>query len=153
MTGIADRRLFVLGLAGLATLAVAPLQTANAAEAEVRAALDDFFAKAARRDWDAAGALMGPQFRIWVDGDEEFSRDAYITALKSDDMKMLHMALADVQILAAGDLAWCSYRATVTAEWSGGKTMTTKTAETIVYERIGGQWLMRHCHVSIGRHA
>jgi ketosteroid isomerase-like protein len=152
MTDIASRRFFLLGLAGLGAVSIAPAVAASPADAQVRAALDDFFAKAERRDWDAAGALMGPKFRIWVDGDEQFERAAYIAALKKDDMKMLHMALDDVQIVASGDLAWCSYRATVKAEW-GDKIMTTKTAETIVYERIDGQWLMRHCHVSIGKNA
>jgi len=118
-------------------------------EADVKRAIDMFYAAAIRRDWDAAADFLSADFRIFVDGLEIYDRPEYVALLKSDDMITLSLDVRDVDISvsADGQMAWARFRAFIDSE-SNGVRSRTKTAETLILQLIGGRWHFRHSHVS-----
>jgi hypothetical protein len=148
------RRLLAEAAAGVVAITSGRAAAAEAPEAEVKAAIDAFFTAARRHDWDATGRLMSDNFRIWLDGDETMDRDEYVVAMKEDDLEVVDMRLDDLEIGVSRDssMAWGRYRATV-EEISKEKRSSVRTAETILFERVKDQWLMRHIHVSLVRKA
>ncbi len=147
------RRLLIGAVAAGTAAALFPIIAgASGAAAEVKKAIDGFFAAARRRDWDAAGKLLAPDFHLWSGVDKGWDRAAYIGLLKEDDLDVVEMSLKDLEIGVSADesFAWARYRATVDAI-SQGQRSVFHTAETIVFEhqREAG-WLMRHIQVSHG---
>jgi ketosteroid isomerase-like protein len=119
------------------------------AKAAVKAVLDAFYDRAGRRDWDAAGALFAPEFRILTDGAETFDKPTYVRLLKQDDIVVSKMELKDLEIHAsAPSIGWCRYRGYFETV-SGGKPSRTETAETMIFEKRDGAWLIVHAHASI----
>jgi hypothetical protein len=148
------RRLLAEAAAGVVAIASGQVAAAEAPEAEVKAVIDAFFTAARRHDWDATGRMMADNFRIWLDGDESMDRDEYVAAMKEDDLEVVDMKLDDLEIGVSRDssMAWGRYRATV-EEISKEKRSSVRTAETILFDRVKDQWLMRHIHVSLVRRA
>jgi hypothetical protein len=148
------RRLLAEAAAGILAATTAQVAAAESHEAGVRAIIDAFFVAARQHDWDATGRLMAPNFRIWVDGDEAMDRDEYLVLLKQDDLDVVDMTLDDLEIGVSGDgsMAWARYRATVDAITKEERS-TVRSAETILFDRLNSQWVMRHIHVSLVRKA
>ena len=148
------RRLLAEAAAGI-FVATSGQATANAAsEAGVKSVIDAFFTAARRHDWDATGRMMATNFRIWVDGDESMDRNEYLVLLKEDDLEVVDLKLDDLEIGVSkdGSMAWTRYRATVDAI-TKEKRSSVRTAETILFDRLNDQWMMRHIHVSLVRKA
>jgi uncharacterized protein (TIGR02246 family) len=120
------------------------------ADSEVRAVIDEFYAAAQRRDWDAAAALLAPEFEILTDGAETFRKEAYVTLLKSDDLVVERMALRDVKVRVSRDreLAWSTFRGSFAMTSHGGRH-DVETAETLLFRRAGDRWLIAGAHASV----
>jgi ketosteroid isomerase-like protein len=148
------RRLLAEAAAGILVATSGQAAANEAPEAGVKSVIDAFFAAARRHDWDATGRMMAENFRIWVDGDESMDRDAYLVVLKEDDMEVVDIKLDDLDIGVSkdGSMAWSRYRATVDSI-TKGKRSSERTAETILFDRVKDQWMMRHIHVSLVRKA
>ena len=153
------RRLLAEVTAGVVAIAGGQAAAAEASAAEapengVKAVIDAFFAAARRHDWDATGQLMSENVRIWLDGDESMGREEYVVVMKEDDLEVVDIKLDDLDIRVSRDssMAWSRYRATVEGI-SKGKRSSVKTAETILFDRVEQEWLMRHIHVSLVRRA
>lgn len=146
------RRLLVGAVAAGAAAAFVPANAdASGVASEVKNAIDGFFEAARRRDWDAAGKVLSPDFHIWAGIDDVLDKAAYIAVLKEDDLNVVDMSVRDLEIGVSSDesLAWARYRTTVEAV-SKGQRSVSRTAETIVFEhRQDGGWLMRHIQVSL----
>lgn len=142
----------VLGVAAAGFLSAAcSVGRAGSEEgAEIRDAVDRFYELARRRDWDAAGALLDAQFRIFVDGAESFDKPAYVQLLKADDIEVRAMELQDVQVHAApgSSTGWCRFHGYFETV-SQGTSSRTRTAETLVFEKRGREWRIVHAHASI----
>ena len=119
-------------------------------KAAIKATLDTFYDRARRRDWDRASALFAPEFRILTDGAATFDKPAYVRLLKEDDMVVRSMELKDLEIYAseASSVGWCRYRGYFEMV-SGGKISRTETAETMIFEKRDGTWLIVHAHASM----
>jgi ketosteroid isomerase-like protein len=134
--------------AGCAT----PSHGGNAAvpEDEIRQVIDRFYAAAQQRNWDAAGALLAPEFEISTDGAEVFGKAAYVELLKKDDLVVDQMALRDLTVRVAGDrrMAWATFRGGF-AMSSHGKRHDVQTAETLILGRPRHQWQIVRAHASV----
>jgi hypothetical protein len=153
MSQLRTRRRLLAEVAAGIVVATSGQATANeATEAGVKSAIDAFFTAARRHDWDATGRMMTDNFRIWFDGDESMDREQYVVAMKEDDLEVVDMKLDDLEIGVSRDssMAWGRYRATV-EEISKEKRSSVRTAETILFDRVDDQWMMRHIHVSLVR--
>jgi ketosteroid isomerase-like protein len=119
-------------------------------EREVRLVIDQFYAAARRRDWDAAGALLAPEFEIFTDGAESFGKTAYVALLKEDDLVVERMALRNVTIRVADDrrMAWASFHGAF-AMTTHGARHDVQTAETLILSRRGDRWQIVRAHASI----
>jgi hypothetical protein len=148
------RRLLAEVAAGILVAASGKAVADEAAEAGVKSVIDAFFTAARRHDWDATGRMMAENFRIWLDGDESMDRDEYLVVLKEDDLEVVDMKLDDLEIGVSkdGSMAWTRYRATVDGI-TKEKRSSVRTAETILFDRVKDQWMMRHIHVSLVRKA
>jgi uncharacterized protein DUF4440 len=148
------RRLLAEVAAGIVVTTSGQAAANEATEAGVKSAIDAFFTAARRHDWDATGRMMTDNFRIWFDGDESMDREQYVVAMKEDDLEVVDMKLDDLEIGVSRDssMAWGRYRATV-EEISKEKRSSVRTAETILFDRVDDQWMMRHIHVSLVRKA
>jgi ketosteroid isomerase-like protein len=126
-----------------------PADTAAEA-ARVRGVIDDFFSAAKKRDWDAAGALMSPDFELYSDEAQSVNKDEYVRALKQDDLVVEHMELKDVDIRVSGDgqMAWAKYRG-VYRNTSHGTPADVETVETLIFTNERGTWKMARAHASI----
>jgi ketosteroid isomerase-like protein len=116
----------------------------------IRNVMDDFFTLAKRQDWDAVGRLMAPEFEIYTDNAEVYTKDSYIRLLKSDNLQLNRMELYNDRVTVASDgsLAWMTYRGRFeTIE--RGRPVTTETAETMLFRRDGDRWLIARGHASI----
>ncbi len=119
-------------------------------EPKIRKVMDDFFTLAKRQDWDAAARLMAPEFEIYTDNAEVYTKDSYIRLLKSDNLQLTRMELQNdhVTVAADGSLAWMTYRGRFeTVE--RGRPVTTETAETMLFRREADRWLIARGHASI----
>ncbi|MEO0975483.1 MAG: nuclear transport factor 2 family protein, partial [Pseudomonadota bacterium] len=89
-------------------------------------------------------------FVIYVDGGESFGKEEYVTLLKSDDIVVESLTLHNVQISVSADrsMAWSRYQAEVVSH-SQGARHDVSTLETLVFQREGNQWLIRHAHVAL----
>jgi ketosteroid isomerase-like protein len=145
----AVRIIALLLFAGFGAAGATPEHVTSPNTAQVKQVIDDFFAAAQRRDWDAAGKLLSADFKIYTDGVGIHDRPEYVALLKEDDIVTLSLDIRDMDISVShdGQMAWARYRAFIQSE-SKGIRSNTKTAETIVFERIGGDWRIRHTHVS-----
>lgn len=155
MSGLRTRRrLLAEAAAGILVATSGQIAAAESPEAGVKAVIDAFFVAARRHDWDATGRLMANNFRIWLDGDESMDRDEYLVVLKEDDLEVVDMKLDDLEIGVSkdGSMAWGRYRASVDGI-SKDKKSSVRTAETILFDRVNEEWLMRHIHVSLVRRA
>lgn len=126
------------------------LQDGRAAQGEIRAAIDQFYAAADQQDWDAAGKLMAEDFVIFIDGGESFGKTDYVALLKADDLVVESLTLRDVEIAVSddGSMAWSRYKADV-ASVSNGERHDVSTLETLVFGLIEGTWQIRHAHVAL----
>jgi Domain of unknown function (DUF4440) len=148
------RRLLAEAAAGI-VVATSGRATANeASEAGVRSTIDAFFTAARRHDWDATGRMMAANFRIWVDGEESMDRETYVALMKEDDLEVVDMKLDDLEVGVSkdGSMAWARYRATVDSVTKEKRSLE-RTAETLLFDRLNDQWMMRHIHVSLVRKA
>lgn len=155
MTQMRTRRLLLAeATAGILLATTGQVAADEASEAGVRSVIDAFFTAARRHDWDATGRMMTENFQIWLDGDESMNRDEYLVVLKEDDLDVVDMKLDDLEIGVStdGSMAWSRYRATVEGI-TKEKRSTVRTAETILFDRVKDQWMMRHIHVSLVRKA
>jgi ketosteroid isomerase-like protein len=145
----AVRIIVFLLLAGSGAAGAAPEQVMSPSAVQVKQVIDGFFAAAQKRDWDAAGDLLSADFTIYTDGGETHDRPEYIAILKEDDIITLSLDVRDLDISVShdGQMAWARYRAFIESE-SKGIRSKTKTAETIIFERIRGDWRICHTHVS-----
>lgn len=125
-------------------------KASSAAQQEVREVIDAFYAAADKRDWDATGALMADDFVIYVDGGESFGKEEYVTLLKADDIVVESLTLHNMQINVSADqsMAWSRYQAEVVSH-SQGERHDVSTLETLVFQREGDRWLIRHAHVAL----
>ncbi len=124
--------------------------SSSAAQQEVRGVIDAFYAAADKRDWEATGDLMADDFVIYIDGGESFGKEAYVTILKSDDIVVESLKLHNMQISVSADrsMAWSRYQAEVVSH-SQGERHDVSTLETLVFQREGDRWLIRHAHVAL----
>jgi uncharacterized protein (TIGR02246 family) len=125
--------------------------TADAADTRaVRQVIDQFYAAARQRQWDAAGTLMAPDFEIFTDGAERFSKDTYVALLKQDDLIVERMTLHDMKVRVAGDgrMAWASFRG-VFGMTSRGARHDVETVETLILSRLDDRWQIVQAHASV----
>lgn len=127
-----------------------PAPAMPAAERDVRAVIDRFYAAAQRRDWDATGELMSPDFEISSDGAEVFARDAYVALMKTDDLVVERIALRNLTVRVSPDerMAWATFRGAF-AMTSHGARHDVETAETLVLSRPADRWLIVRAHASV----
>jgi cytochrome c peroxidase len=120
------------------------------AEAQVRQVIDRFYAAAERRDWDAAGALMAPDFEINTDGAESYGREAYIVMLKEDDLVVERMALRNLAVEVSPDsrMAWATFHGYFEMTQDGARH-DVQTAETLILSRRGDRWEIVRAHASV----
>lgn len=146
--------LLLLLCAGLAQTACgggAAATTTPAAEAaRVRAAIDQFYAAAQRRDWDAAGEMMSAEFELYTDEAAGFDKPTYVRLLKEDDLVVEHMELKDVEVQVSPDgrMAWGKFRGRF-RHTSHGQPSEVETAETLIFRNEGGRWKIAHAHASV----
>jgi hypothetical protein len=147
------RRLLAEAAAGILVATSGQVAAAESPEAGVKAVIDAFFVAARRHDWDATGLLLTDNFRVWF-GDESLDREEYVAAMKEDDLDVVDMRLDDLEIEVSKDssMAWGRYHATID-EITKEKRSSVRTAETILFDRVKDQWLMRYIHVSLIRKA
>lgn len=119
-------------------------------ETRVREVLAQFFEAAKKRDWDAAGKLMAEDFEIYTDDASRFDKKAYVELLKADDLELKEMQLKEQQVRVSGDgrMAWMKYRGFFNCV-SHGKPHVVETAETLIFQKEGGEWKWIRAHASV----
>jgi ketosteroid isomerase-like protein len=124
--------------------------TPDARIPEVRAVMTRFFENAKRQDWDAVGELMAPEFEIYTDHAESYGKEAYVKLLKADNLLVTRMELHDDRVVVSGDgtLAWMTYKGYF-ENIEQGKLTKVETAETMLFRRAAGKWLISRGHASI----
>lgn len=118
-------------------------------ERQVRNAIDQFYARAAVRDWDGAGALLADDFVMFTDGAAHLDRTAYVALMKQDDLVLERMALHDmrVEVSPDGQMAWGTFRGSFEMT-SGGRRHDVSTVETLIFRRASGRWQIVRAHAS-----
>lgn len=131
--------------------AASPPSADTAAEAaRVRAAIDQFYGAAQRRDWDAAGEMMSAEFELYTDEAAGFDKPTYVRLLKEDDLVVEHMELKDVEVQVSPDgrMAWSKFRGRF-RHTSHGTPSEVETVETLIFRNEGGRWKIAHAHASV----
>lgn len=142
--------LFVIGTSGTPPLSTQATVVDEAAETiQVKQVLDQFFAAAKKRDWDAAAEFMATDFELYTDGASGFNKQAYVKVLKEDDMELGHMELRDMEtrVSSDGQMAWTKYRGLFKST-SNNQQTNVETAETLIFKREDGRWKITRAHVS-----
>lgn len=148
------QKLALLGAALLVSASllqpVVSLSNTSDPDQEIRAVIDAFFEAADRRDWEATGKLMSEDFVIFIDGGESFGKQEYVELLGADDLVVESLELRDMEISVSADasMAWSRYKADV-ASVSNGERHDVSTLETLVFDKAGDTWLIRHAHVAL----
>jgi ketosteroid isomerase-like protein len=138
----------VIGIA-IALLAMTPAMAAPGPDgatetvAEFHSALDAGHARAMLE-------LMAPDVVIYEQGFVESSRDAYANAHLGDDVDFASHTKREVvttQSGGSGDSAWVITQSTTAGSYHDA-TIALQNTETMVLQRIGGDWKITHIHWS-----
>ena len=132
----------------------APNQQASSrpsSESQAAAAVVDRFHEAlARGDTVAAAALMSDDALIYESGGVERSKAEFaVHHLPADAAfaKAVSRALTRRQTRAEGGLAWVASEATIKGKYKG-RSIHSRSVETMVLRRAGPSWLIVHVHWS-----
>ena len=133
-----------------AALAAAPAPDPAAEEANVRQALDRFFAAAERKDWQTIDGLLAEDFEFYSDGTMMLDRGGFLEAMKDDSMDITSLELNNVQVTLSGDagMAWVKYQAAMESSIHG-EPYNMASAETVVFRKESSGWKMTHNHASV----
>jgi PhnB protein len=130
------------------------MRASKGTEQQVVAALDDWAAAYGRKDADAYATAFGDDDDVLLFGtgsDEVVAGRKKIADLLRRDFEEadeLLVRLGEVQVSAAGDVAWAATRDAVIEASVGGQKRTIPLRITAVLQRTDGRWLIQHAHVS-----
>lgn len=118
--------------------------------AEAAAVVDAFHAALKAGDTAAALALLAPDAMIFEEGGAERSRDEYASHHLGSDAAFAAASEATVSRRSgqvAGAAAWIMSEGRTTGQFNG-RAVDRLTTETMVLERGGDGWRIRHIHWS-----
>lgn len=136
------------------TLETLPAETANpdlvAEKANVKQALESFFAAAERKDWQVLDALIAQDFSFYSDGTMTLDRNGFLEAMKDDSMDITSMELNNVSVSLSGDakMAFVKYQAAMESSIHG-EPYNMSSVETVIFRKESSGWKMIHNHASV----
>lgn len=114
------------------------------------AVVDDFHRALRSGDADTVLALMAPEVVVLEEGGAERSRDEYASHHLRSDMTFAAASEAVVSRRVAsieGDIAWVLTEGRTTGRVND-RAIDRRTAETMILQRLGEGWRIRHIHWS-----
>jgi ketosteroid isomerase-like protein len=130
------------------------MATATDVEGAIRDALDRFSQAYSAKDADGVMKLFAADEDVQIVGtgaDEiRRNRDEVRQQVERDfaQSDRLAVVLGEPHVSSVGDVAWALGSCTVEAS-AGGENVALDARLTAVFERRGGEWLMRQVHLSV----
>jgi ketosteroid isomerase-like protein len=129
---------------------VGAVQIADEATRQVVAVVDAFHAALGSGNADAVLALLAEDVMVLEEGGAERSREEYAGHHLPADMAFAAATEAEVTRRAAwveGEMAWVLTEGRTSGQFNG-RAINRLTAETMLLQRHGGSWRIRHIHWS-----